>query len=196
MITRNTTVILTAIFLVTLSSKANAKLNENYCSDSQCGYVAASKISIKPAKLKAHAVKTLKPVQVASLGNEPIGEPPRAEIGLLAKAKSYMGSNPTGWGSLWCGRFIAYIAPRAAEQLKRMGLNPNWARDYARLPGAKSYGSVGDIIVLTRGSRGGHVGIVAGFDKNQNPIVISGNHGHVVGKGVYPKSRVIAYATI
>jgi hypothetical protein len=47
--------------------------------------------------------------------------------------------------------------------------------------------------VLTRGKRGGHVGMVSGVDANGNPVIISGNHNKRVGVAVYPRSRVIAY---
>jgi hypothetical protein len=47
--------------------------------------------------------------------------------------------------------------------------------------------------VLTRGRRGGHVGVVTGIDSHGNPIIISGNYGHRVGEATYPRARVIAY---
>lgn len=201
-----------AIFLVTIVSKANAKytmVNE-FCGDRYCGqyfikevryhhYKSHRKVTHRRHRAEpraiAHAKIKPKPIQVANIGTEPLGEPPPVKTSLLQKAKSYLGSNPTGWRSLWCARFIAYIAPAVADRLKRMGLNPNWARDYARLPGSKHYGRIGDLVVLSRG-RGGHIGFVEGFDKRGNPIVISGNHGHKVGRGIYSKSRVLAYATI
>jgi len=40
---------------------------------------------------------------------------------------------------------------------------------------------------------GGHVGVVSGFDRSGNPIIISGNHGHRVAEAVYPGRRVYAY---
>jgi uncharacterized protein (TIGR02594 family) len=104
---------------------------------------------------------------------------------LIARARRYLGTNPTGWRHVWCGRFMAMIAPRAASQID----NPNLARNWARLPHTSA--RVGAIAVLTRRG-GGHVGVVAGF-RGGNPILISGNHGHRVGIGVYPARRVIAY---
>lgn len=108
---------------------------------------------------------------------------------LVEKAKAYIGTNPTGWGSLWCGRFMGMIAPAAAERVS----NPNMARAYLELPATTP--QVGAIAVLSRGRKGGHVGVVSGFDDEGNPIIISGNHGRRVGEGVYPKSRVIAYVS-
>lgn len=108
---------------------------------------------------------------------------------LVSRARSYMHTNPTGWRRLWCGRFLAMIAPDAAAQVK----NPNRARSWASLP--RTSPSIGAIVVMTRGKGGGHVGVVTGFDANGNPIVISGNHNNRVDEGVYPRSRVIAYVS-
>ncbi len=109
-------------------------------------------------------------------------------LALLAKARHYLGTNPTGWRNLWCAKFIAMLAPDLAKRVD----NPNWARDWAVLPKAKP--KPGVIVVLKRGN-GGHIGILARFDRRGNPVIISGNHGHRVAEGVYSKSRVIAYVS-
>jgi len=49
---------------------------------------------------------------------------------------------------------------------------------------------VGAIAIVRRGH---HVGVVSGFDAAGNPILISGNHRHRVGEGVYPRRTVLAY---
>ena len=108
-------------------------------------------------------------------------------LGLVDRARSYIGTNPTGWRHVWCGRFMAMVAPDAAARVR----NPNLARAWASLPHTSPH--VGAIAVLSRGRRGGHVGVVSGFDARGNPIIISGNHGRSVGEGVYRASRVIAY---
>lgn len=107
---------------------------------------------------------------------------------LVARARQYLGTNPTGWRARWCGRFMAMIAPKAARRVR----NPNLARDWASLP--RTSPRVGAIAVLSR-KGGGHVGVVVGFQRNGNPILISGNHGRRVGTGTYPRARVIAYVT-
>lgn len=109
---------------------------------------------------------------------------------LVSRARRHLGTNPTGWRKLWCGRFMAMIAPRAAAQIR----NPNMARDWATLPRVSP--QIGAIAVLSRGRSGGHVGVVTGFDSNGNPTIVSGNHNRVVGEGVYPKGRVIAYVRL
>lgn len=110
--------------------------------------------------------------------------------GLVAEARRHMGATAAQLGlkrrSLWCGEFIASIAPDAASKVR----NPNMARDYLALP--RTTLSVGAIAVLSRG-RGGHVGVVSGIAPNGNPIIISGNHNRRVGEGEYPRSRVLAY---
>ena len=107
---------------------------------------------------------------------------------LASKARAYMGTNPTGWRRVWCGRFMAMVAPELASRIS----NPNMARSWAELPHTSPH--VGAIAVLSR-RRGGHVGVVTGFAANGNPIIVSGNHGHRVGEGQYSKYRVLAYVS-
>ncbi len=210
MITGKHTAFYAAIFLVTIN-QAEAKLTssgtriDQFCGDRYCGHVETGfKQHRSTAHHRKHArivrgkEKSQKSIQVASLGENPTSEAPTASgqgsQGLLSKAKSYLGTNPTGWDSLWCARFMAFLAPAVADRLKKMGLNPNWARDWAELPGTKPKGEIGDIVVLRRGRKSGHIGILMGW-KNGNLLIISGNHGHKVGIGEYPKGRVIGYVT-
>lgn len=136
----------------------------------------------KPAPAKRTAKAESAPVAKA------IAEKPAAEdSGLVEKARQFLGTNPTGWARLWCGRFMAMIAPDLAAKVK----NPNWARAWASLP--RTVAKVGVIVVLTRGAKGGHIGVVSGFDNRGNPRVVSGNHNRKVAEAVYSKRRVIAY---
>jgi uncharacterized protein (TIGR02594 family) len=106
---------------------------------------------------------------------------------LIAEARKYLGRNPTGWSSEWCGRFLDMV-------LKKTGRKGggNLARGYLKygkhLPGPQ----VGAIAVFSRRG-GGHVGIVTGVDSNGNPIVISGNYNDRVAIATYPASRVLGY---
>jgi uncharacterized protein (TIGR02594 family) len=108
---------------------------------------------------------------------------------LVAEMRKYMGTNPTNRRALWCAAFMNMVL----NKLGYKGTQSDAARsfvDYGRkIPGPK----VGAIAVLTRGPNGGHVGVVSGVDKHGNPILVSGNHGHRVGVGTYPRSRVLAY---
>jgi uncharacterized protein (TIGR02594 family) len=107
--------------------------------------------------------------------------------GLVSEARKYIGTNPTGRGSLWCGAFMDLV-------LKRTGHagGGNLASAYARYGTRVSGPQVGAIAVM--GRRGGsHVGVVSGVDPNGNPIIVSGNHNHTVAESVYPAGRISAY---
>src|SRR5690349_4072093 len=106
---------------------------------------------------------------------------------LVAEARKYIGTNPTGRGSLWCGAFMDMV-------LKRTGHagGGNLARAYARYGTRVSGPQVGAIAVMGRNG-GGHVGVVSGIDPNGNPIIVSGNHNHTVAESVYPAGRISAY---
>ena len=110
----------------------------------------------------------------------------------LAIAERYIGTNPTKMRRLWCANFLGLIEKKAG----RAGSGSNFARSYA------SYGKKisrhearpGDIVVMARGKRGGHVGYFAGWAGNGKAIVVSGNsRGGKVSKGQYALSRIIAW---
>jgi uncharacterized protein (TIGR02594 family) len=106
---------------------------------------------------------------------------------LVTEARKYIGTNPTGRGSLWCGAFMDLI-------LKRTGHagGGNLAKAYASYGTRVSGPQVGAIAVMRRAG-GGHVGVVSGVDANGNPIIVSGNHNHTVAESVYPAGRITAY---
>ncbi len=106
---------------------------------------------------------------------------------LVSEARRYIGTNPTGRGSLWCGAFMDMV-------LKRTGHSGggNLASAYAKYGTRVSGPQVGAIAVMGRHG-GGHVGVVSGLDPNGNPIIVSGNHNHTVAESVYPASRISAY---
>jgi uncharacterized protein (TIGR02594 family) len=102
---------------------------------------------------------------------------------LVSEARSYMGTNPTGWARQWCGAFMDLI-------LKKTGHagGGNLAIAYARYGTRVSGPQVGAIAVMKH-----HVGVVSGVDPNGNPIIVSGNHNRTVAESVYPRSRIAAY---
>ena len=112
-----------------------------------------------------------------------------AGTSIVAEARRWLGKNPTDRASLWCARFMNFV-------LGRLGL-PGTASDVAK--SFASYGTklagpkIGAIAVMTRGKTGGHVGVVSGFDKSGDPIIISGNYSRRVAEAVFARSRVIAY---
>ncbi|WP_430694889.1 TIGR02594 family protein [Rhodopseudomonas rhenobacensis] len=109
---------------------------------------------------------------------------------IVATARSFIGSgNPTGRSSLWCARFMNMVLQRSGHS----GTGSDMARSFAQYGQRISGPQVGAIAVMSRGRRGGHVGVVSGIDSKGNPIVVSGNHGHRVAEATYSRSRVYAY---
>ncbi len=110
---------------------------------------------------------------------------------IVAEARRWIGTNPTTRATLWCARFMNFV-------LERVGL-PGTASDMAK--SFASYGKrlekpiVGAIAVMNRGEGGGHVGVVSGFDKDGDPIIISGNYGRRVAEATYARSRIFAYVS-
>jgi uncharacterized protein (TIGR02594 family) len=106
---------------------------------------------------------------------------------LVAEARKYIGTNPTGRSHLWCGAFMDMILRETGH--KGGG---NLALGYEHYGHRVSGPEVGAIAVMDRRG-GGHVGVVSGVDANGNPIIVSGNHNHTVAEAVYPRSRIAAY---
>ena len=129
----------------------------------------------------------------ARLVSTPIAEAPKRPMFgwpvLVREARRYMGTNPTRRSRLWCATFMNMVLAKAGYA----GTNSDAAKSFASYGHRISEPEIGAIAVLTRGNRGGHVGVVTGVDSHDNPIIISGNHGRRVGEAVYPRSRVIAY---
>jgi uncharacterized protein (TIGR02594 family) len=106
---------------------------------------------------------------------------------LVAEARKYLGTHPTGRRSLWCGAFMDMVLRRTGH---RGG--GNLALGYEHYGTRVSGPQVGAIAVMGRRG-GGHVGVVSGIDANGNPIIVSGNHNHTVAESVYPRGRIAAY---
>lgn len=191
MIIGKLTAILAVIFLVTISKADAKRYGEFFEARDFYAFHSYEPKRIhrtvwhtrqKHIRIKAHKEKRfLSPLLPASQ-KEPISD-------LIKTARQYLGTNPTGWHSLWCGKFMSMIAPQAAKRIP----NPNIARNWAKLPHTTA--RIGAILITSRYG-GGHVGVVIGFDKYGNPITISGNHGHKVGIGKYAKNRILAYVKV
>jgi len=125
------------------------------------------------------------PVQISASARKPMFGWPR----LVVEARKYLGTNPTGAKRLWCARFMNFVLAKVGYA----GTGSDAAKSFAAYGHRISGPEIGAIAVLTRGRRGGHVGVVTGIDPHGNPIILSGNHGRSVGEGVYSRSRVIAY---
>lgn len=101
---------------------------------------------------------------------------------LAERAGRYVGTNPTGWARVWCGRFLRLIVPR--DPGPAFDAARNWARY-----GAPADGPVpGAIGVMPH-----HVGIVLGRCQDGSVLMRSGNHNRRVDDGCYAQRRFIAY---
>jgi uncharacterized protein (TIGR02594 family) len=135
-----------------------------------------------PATLsRRHAHMRLQRAPVASVASYGGGSR------LVADARRYIGTNPTGRRSLWCGAFMDKVLRDTGH---RGG--GNLAKGYLNYGRRIAGPRVGAIAVMARRG-GGHVGVVSGIDANGNPIIISGNHNHTVAESTYSRGRIIAY---
>jgi uncharacterized protein (TIGR02594 family) len=143
-------------------------------------------------RIKARiAMPVRRPAANALLARAGVGEQ-RPLLGwpaLVTEARKYIGTNPTARSRLWCATFLNLVLAKTGYA----GTGSDAAKSFASYGRRINEPKVGAIAVLARGKRGGHVGIVTGIDPAGNPIIISGNHGHRVGEGIYPRSRVLAY---
>jgi uncharacterized protein (TIGR02594 family) len=108
---------------------------------------------------------------------------------VVAEARRYLGTNPTKRRSLWCGAFMNLVLERTGHKRGPSDLAKSFASYGQRIPGPQ----VGALAVMSRGPRGGHVGVVSGIDPKGNVIVVSGNHNNTVAEAVYPRGRILAY---
>ncbi|PJG54659.1 TIGR02594 family protein [Bradyrhizobium forestalis] len=109
--------------------------------------------------------------------------------GLVSEARRYLGGNPTGRGSLWCARFMNMVLEHSGHR----GTGSDMASSFARYGTRVSGPQVGAIAVMSRGRRGGHVGIITGIDAQGNPIMISGNNGNRVREAPVSRGKIYAY---
>jgi uncharacterized protein (TIGR02594 family) len=108
---------------------------------------------------------------------------------VVAEARKYLGGNPTGRGRLWCARFMNMVLQHSGYR----GTGSDMASSFAKYGQRISGPQVGAIAVMSRGRRGGHVGIITGVDAKGNPIMISGNSGNRVREMPVSRGRIYAY---
>jgi uncharacterized protein (TIGR02594 family) len=108
---------------------------------------------------------------------------------VVAEARRYLGGNPTDRKSLWCARFMNMVLQHTGHR----GTGSDMASSFAQYGQRLSGPQVGAIAVMTRGRRGGHVGIITGIDAKGNPIMISGNNGNRVREAPVKPGRIYAY---
>jgi uncharacterized protein (TIGR02594 family) len=141
-----------------------------------------SKRKSKAIRTRINRVSVAPPKSAAAI---PAGSP-----ALVAEARRWIGTNPTGMVRLWCARFMNFVLARVGHRGTGSDLAMSFRHYGRRITGPQ----VGAIAVLARRG-GGHVGVVSGFDTHGNPTIISGNHGRRVGEGRYQRDRVVAYVT-
>jgi uncharacterized protein (TIGR02594 family) len=125
----------------------------------------------------------------ASLSPAPEQAASSGSSNIVAEARRYLGGNPTSRGSLWCARFMNMVLQHSGYR----GTGSDMASSFARYGQRVSGPQVGAIAVMSRGRRGGHVGIITGVDGKGNPIMISGNNGNRVREAPISRGRVYAY---
>lgn len=108
-------------------------------------------------------------------------------VAAVVVAQKYLGTNPTGHASLWCADFANFVE----RQLGRPGTGSREAVSFLHYGTRVHNPAPGDIVVLGR-TGGGHVGFLI-KQTADGPLIISGNHNHRVGIGVYDPRRVLAY---
>jgi uncharacterized protein (TIGR02594 family) len=146
--------------------------------------VSHTKVHAPASRAKIRAANSY-----ASAGAHPGAMRDVGGTGLVAEARRYLGTNPTGRSSLWCGHFMNLVLERSGYR----NSGSNTARSFASYGRRVSGPQVGAIAVMARGKTGGHVGVVSGIDANGNPIIISGNHGRRVAESTYSRGRIFAY---
>lgn len=103
---------------------------------------------------------------------------------VVAAAERYRGTNPTGRAHDWCAAFANLVLQRTGHR----GSGSALARSFAHY-GRPAPGPVpGAIVVFPH-----HVGFVVRAEGAGRIRVVSGNHGHRVGEGLYSAGRAIAY---
>ena len=108
---------------------------------------------------------------------------------IVDEARRYLGGNPTDRRSLWCARFMNMVLQHTGYR----GTGSDMANSFAKYGQRISGPQVGAIAVMSRGRRGGHVGIITGVDAKGNPIMISGNNGNRVREAPVARGRIYAY---
>jgi uncharacterized protein (TIGR02594 family) len=111
---------------------------------------------------------------------------------VLLEALRWRGSTAKQLGlpsQLWCADFMNFVLKRAGSE----GTQSRAARSFLKYGRILQEPRVGAIAVLYRGPNNGHVGVVRGTDGDGNPIIVSGNYGHMVMQAVIPKSMILAY---
>jgi uncharacterized protein (TIGR02594 family) len=155
--------------------------------DQRDAFLASQAPDGKPVRRPSHSRHGLAQARAAAQSHSDSAYGGFTSNSLVAEARKYIGTNPTGRSSLWCGAFMDMVLRRTGHQG-----GGNLALGYTHYGTRVSGPQIGAIAVMGRNG-GGHVGVVSGIDANGNPIIVSGNHNNTVEESVYPRSRISAY---
>jgi uncharacterized protein (TIGR02594 family) len=179
-----------AAFAVTLLASTTAFASPQYDNDGKVVFAGSGSYSQSAYKEQiTRTQKGRKTRQRVDNSTQTAGFGGFGGAGIVEEARRYIGGNPTGRSSLWCATFMNMVLERTG----RKGTGSNMASSFASYGTRVSGPQVGAIAVMSRGRRGGHVGVVSGIDSNGNPIIISGNHGRRVAESTYSRGRIYAY---
>jgi uncharacterized protein (TIGR02594 family) len=131
------------------------------------------------------------------VSNNPIFNNAQANVGLkegspvLAQYLSKANPNLDPSVTPWCAGFVGSVLN--ASGLK--GTGSLAARSYLNFGSPVDKPSVGDVVVLSRGSdpSKGHVGFYAGQDRAGNPLVLGGNQDNSVSIKAFPSNRILGF---
>ena len=111
-------------------------------------------------------------------------------LGQPAQVRTRSGGCPRHLG---CGCNLANYFKIVGKKWRELWVARAWADEGSKA----SKGCVGCVAVLSRGRRGGHVGVVKSYDTNGNPIIYSYANGRLGWTTTaYPARRVIAYRSM
>ena len=138
---------------------------------------------LSPYETEAHVIAS--PAVSMGRGRRHVTAPLdiRTNSQLVAVAQRYVGSRRfTRYARAWCADAVGAWLRQAGYSSTGDGRAISYAR-YGRPSGPQ----IGAIAVMRH-----HVGVVVGMTA-RGPVLLSGNHGHRVGVGVYSAHRVISY---
>jgi uncharacterized protein (TIGR02594 family) len=117
-----------------------------------------------------------------------------AVMGMVARAKGWLGITVKDDETAWCGTFVASciaaagFAPPRGAIAARASWWAGWGEDVGTTATRPPLGS---IAVFTRNG-GGHVGFVVGIHDNGDLDILGGNQGNAVNIRRFPRTRLSA----
>ncbi len=113
---------------------------------------------------------------------------------VLAVARRWLGSGKmTPLPGPWCADFVSLVLRLAGHP----PLAGRLAADALRYGTRVASPRPGDLVVMrTRRSLAGHVGIVEGLEGDGSVRIISGNWGRRVARAIVPRAQIVAFVEV